>query len=148
MPYGLAGTRDTNVIVEMDFDRRSVPVRIVVWPAHPAVFTANSLGQGQGAVLNQDGSVNSVANPAAKRSVIVFYDTGGGELLGDRLALPVKVYVDGIDSEILYAGVAPGLVSGALQIDVRVPDRASKGGLILRVGERESQEGVIVSLRE
>lgn len=46
----------------------------------------------------------------------------------------------------MNAGIAPGLVSGALQINVRVPERASNGGLILRVGERESQEGVIVPL--
>ena len=148
VPYGRAGARETNVIVEMDFDRRSVPEKIAVWPARPAVFTANSSGQGQGAVLNQDGSVNSTANPATKGSVIVFYATGGGELSGDRLALPVKVFIDGIESEVLYAGVAPGLVSGSLQINVRVPDRASKGGVILRVGERESQEGVLVALKE
>lgn len=96
--------------------------------------------------MNQDGSVNSVANPAAKGSVVVFYATGGGELAGDRLALPVNVFIDGIDSEVLYAGVAPGLVSGALQVNVRVPERASKGGIVLRVGERDSQEGVFVAL--
>jgi len=148
VPYALAGAKESNVIVEVDFDRRSVPVRIAVWPARPAVFTANSSGQGQGAVLNQDGSVNSAANPATKGSVIVFYATGGGELSGDRPALPVKVFIDGIDSEVLYAGIAPGLVSGALQINVRLPDRASKGGVVLRVGERESQEGVFVALKE
>jgi len=57
-------------------------------------------------------------------------------------------YIDGIDSEVLYAGVAPGLVTGALQVNVRVPMAASKGGVVLRVGERESQAGVFASLRE
>jgi len=40
------------------------------------------------------------------------------------------------------------LVSGALQVNVRLPERASKGSVVLRVGERESQEGVFVTLKE
>ena len=91
VPYGLAGARETNVIVEMDFNWRSVPVRIEVWPARLVLFTTHSSGKGQRTVLNQDGSLNSTLNPSAKESVIVFYATGGGELSGDRLALPTLV---------------------------------------------------------
>lgn len=59
----------------------------------------------------------------------------------------MKVFIDGIECEVLYAGVAPGLIPGMVQVNVRVPERASLGQVALQVGERESQEGVTVSLR-
>jgi uncharacterized protein (TIGR03437 family) len=142
-PTGLAGTREVNVIVEMNFDWRSIPVRIPVWPARPGLFTANSSGKGQAAALNQDGSVNSPANPAVKGSIAVLYGTGGGVE-----NLPTKVFVDGIECEVLYAGQAPGLIAGAWQLNVRIPEFASKGEVVWRAGERESVEGVFVALKE
>jgi uncharacterized protein (TIGR03437 family) len=33
-----------------------------VAPSAPAIFTVNGSGAGQGAVLNQDGTLNSAAN--------------------------------------------------------------------------------------
>ena len=59
----------------------------------------------------------------------------------------MNVFIDGIDCDVLYAGVAPGLVAGAVQVNVRVPDFAVNGEVVLRVGERESQAGVTVSLQ-
>jgi uncharacterized protein (TIGR03437 family) len=37
-------------------------------------------------------------------------------------ALGVSVYFSGNNAEVLYAGSAPGIVAGVLQINVRVPD--------------------------
>jgi uncharacterized protein (TIGR03437 family) len=142
-PTGLTGAREVNVIVEMNFDWRSIPVRIPVWPARPGLFTANSSGKGQAAALNQDGSVNSSANPAVKGSIAVLYGTGGGVE-----NLPTKVFIDGIECEVLYAGQAPGLIAGAWQLNVRIPEFASKGEVVWRAGERESVEGVFVALKE
>lgn len=147
VPYGIAGARELTVVVQQSPDRKSVPVRMPVWPARPGLFTANSSGMGPGAILNQDGSVNSAANPATKGSIIVLYGTGGGPLAGNLLELPLKVFIDGIESELLYAGIAPGLVAGVVQVNVRVPQSAVKGELVLRVGERESQEGVTFAVR-
>jgi uncharacterized protein (TIGR03437 family) len=135
--------REVNVIVEMNFDWRSIPVRIPVWPARPGLFTANSSGKGQAAALNQDGSVNSPANPAVKGSIAVFYGTGGGVE-----NLPTKVFIDGIECEVLYAGQAPSLIAGAWQLNVRIPEFASKGEVVWRAGERESVEGVYVALQD
>ena len=142
-PTGLTGAREVNVIVEMNFDWRSIPVRIPVWPARPGLFTANSSGKGQAAALNQDGSVNSPANPAVKGSIAVLYGTGGGVE-----NLPTKVFIDGIECEVLYAGQAPGLIAGAWQLNVRIPEFASKGEVVWRAGERESVEGVYVALQD
>jgi len=147
VPYGLTGQREVSVVVQQSEGRKSIPERMVVWPARPALFTADSTGKGKGAILNQDGSVNSASNPAARSSIIVLYGTGGGPLAGNLLELPVKVFIDGIDCEVLYAGAAPGLISGVVQVNVRVPEFASAGEVVLRVGERESQAGVTFALR-
>ncbi len=38
---------------------------------------------------------------------------------------PVTVQIGGADAEVLYAGSAPGMVSGIFQINVRVPSSVS-----------------------
>ena len=58
VPYEVADKTRTEVQVE--YRRvKSNPVLIAVTAATPAVFTANGSGTGQGAILNQDGTVNS-----------------------------------------------------------------------------------------
>ncbi|MEO7145569.1 MAG: SBBP repeat-containing protein [Bryobacteraceae bacterium] len=54
------------------------PVSLLVVDAAPALFTASGDGLGPAAALNQDGSVNSSANPAAPSSVVSLYLTGLG----------------------------------------------------------------------
>ena len=88
---------------------------------------------GPAAALNQDGSVNSSANPAAAGSIIAMFATGAGlwnppladgTLISDitpRPVLPVTVSFAGVPGEVLYAGPAPGLITGGLQINVRLP---------------------------
>ena len=47
--------------------------------ANPSIFSANSSGTGQGAILNNaDLSANSSSNPAARGSVVVLFATGTG----------------------------------------------------------------------
>ena len=58
------------------------------------------------------------------------------------------MFIDGMNSEVLYAGSAPGLVAGVLQVNVRIPEFAVNGEIVLRVGERERQEGVFITLQE
>jgi uncharacterized protein (TIGR03437 family) len=143
VPPTLAGASETVVTIEASIEYRSIPTRILVWPARPGLFTADSSGKGFAAALNQDGSVNSPANPAAKGSIVVLYGTGGGVE-----SLPAKVFIDGMECEVLYAGAAPGLVAGTWQLNVRVPDYASKGGVVWRAGDRESPVGVFIALRD
>jgi uncharacterized protein (TIGR03437 family) len=105
-----------------------------VFPQHPGLFTLNSTGAGQLAALNQDGSVNSGANPASPGSAVVLFGTGLGAMSplpvdGSRppLALnqPVARYqtvVNGRAATIEYIGNAPTLVEGVVQINIRLPD--------------------------
>jgi uncharacterized protein (TIGR03437 family) len=46
--------------------------------ANPGIFTTSSSGQGQGAILNQDGTVNSSSNKETPGSVISIYASGLG----------------------------------------------------------------------
>ncbi len=85
------------------------------------------------AAVNQDGTVNSPGNPARLGTVVAIYATGLGRTVppmpdGEiRLTdLPAVAYPVEIRSssgrrlEVVYAGQAPGLVAGVMQINFRV----------------------------
>lgn len=147
VPSELVSKRTVLVTVDVE-GRSSDPATVVLVPASPGIFTANSSGKGYAAALNQDGSVNAPANPAARGSVIVLYATGGGPLNADgRFALPVKVFMDGIECQVLYAGQAPGLVPGALQINAVIPEHAVHGEVVLQVDGVDSQSEVRIALQ-
>jgi uncharacterized protein (TIGR03437 family) len=98
----------------------------------PGIFVIDAANQA--AALNQDGTVNSPSNPAAPGSIIAIYGTGGGmtspggqtgalsPLSLAPLTLPVAVQICGLNAEVIFAGAAPGLISGVIQINVRVPE--------------------------
>ncbi|MCX6608186.1 MAG: hypothetical protein NTV52_31990 [Acidobacteria bacterium] len=162
-PYSLAGRTTTSVVVESG-GVRTEPVTLPVVAALPAMFTANQSGTGQGAILNQDGSVNSAANPAAAGSIIVLFATGEGQTtptgvdgllatgtpLPRPVAQPTRVTVGGQEAEVLYSGAAPGLVAGLWQINARLSATVPTGAavpIVLRVGEGVSIAGVTVAVR-
>ena len=159
VPYGLTGAAQMQVTYHGTLSN-AVPVTIT--DAAPALFTVNASGSGQAAVLNQDGSVNSPSNPAAKGSVIVLYgtgesNTGPGGVDGQLAAavypkpiLPLTVTVDGQPAQVLYAGAAPGQVAGLLQVNVLVPDGTQAGSVpvVITVGTKSSPlTGVTISVQ-
>jgi uncharacterized protein (TIGR03437 family) len=161
VPYEVAGEHFVQVQLESD-GSRWFPVKVPVVMAKPAVFSLEMTGQGPGAVLNQDGSVNSPGNPAGRGSVISIYATGAGQTSspgesgriavqsGGEPLLPVRVFIGGAEAEVTYAGAAPGLIAGALQVNARVPWEAPVGTavpLILVVGELSSQAEITISIR-
>jgi uncharacterized protein (TIGR03437 family) len=124
------------------------------------VFTANSSGRGQAAAVNQDGTQNGAANPAAAGSVLSLYATGEGQTLpagldGKLAAAPlpqpvaaVTVAIGGVAAEVSYAGGAPGLIAGVMQVNVVVPAGVSGTvPVVLTVGGVDSQDGVTVAVR-
>jgi len=128
----------------------------------PAIFTLDSSGTGQGAILNQDGTINSPSNPADKGSVVVLFATGAGQtdppgtdgkIAADVLPkplLPVSVQIDSADAKVLYAGAAPTLVAGVLQVNCVVPANARSGytvSVVLTVGTTSSPAGVTLALK-
>ena len=99
-------------------------------PYVPAVFQDSH--SGLSAALNQDGTVNSPANPAMPGSVVSVFVTGGGlnHFFPDGAIVPLGIFnaltnvwvVNALSLEVDFAGDAPGLVSGVMQINFRVPD--------------------------
>ena len=58
--------------------------------------------------------------------------------------LPVTVTIGGVDVGVpLYAGSAPGLVSGVMQVNVTIPANAPTGTVpvVVTVGTAKSQSG-------
>jgi len=102
--------------------------------SHVGIFTSDSSGTGTLAVLNQDQSVNSAANPAAAGSVVSLFITGVGAMTpqpidGARPAAPLNkpvlsvfAFANGFPAGMVYAGNAPALVEGAVQVNIFLPN--------------------------
>jgi len=137
VPYETAS--DASTMLELVYmGAKSNALNLRVAPASPAVFTLDSLGQG--AILNQDSTVNSAQNGAEAGSVVSLYATGAGQTnpngVDGKIAvatalsmpvLPVHVSIGGEQAQVLYAGDSPGLASGVLQVNVRVPSNLTSG---------------------
>jgi uncharacterized protein (TIGR03437 family) len=161
VPYAVNGKAGTQVQVR-NGTLTSDPVALPVVPSAPGLFSADTSGSGQGAILNFDSSVNSYRNPAAAGSVIVLYATGEGQtspggvdgLLANgptypKPVLPVSVTIGGVTAEVLYAGAAPSLVAGVMQVNARIPAGLGSGDqpVIVTVGSAQSQAGLTVSVK-
>jgi uncharacterized protein (TIGR03437 family) len=116
----------------------SLPMNV----AAPGIFTANFNGTGQVLALNEDNTINSATNAAARGSVIQLIATGQGVISGvpaDGEAPQGQVptpetprvimgssYVDDSTAtgepgnHIVYSGLAAGM-AGVWQVNVRIP---------------------------
>jgi uncharacterized protein (TIGR03437 family) len=131
--------------------------------ANPSLFTMDGSGVGPGAILNQDYTVNSPSNPAARGSTIILFGTGGGlisPLFADGQIAPtasqlvmapyLQVGFGGTAAgKVLYAGAAPGEINGLVQVNVTIPSGAPTGPavpILLSLYPYESQSGVTVAI--
>jgi uncharacterized protein (TIGR03437 family) len=161
VPYSVAGRSTTEIRVETD-RRQSAAVTLPVLSASPGIFTVDFTGRGQGAILNQDSQPNSASLPADRGSVVQIYATGGGALsppgvdgalIGvplPSLTLPVEVTIGGQPAAVQYAGPAPGLVSGIVQVNAVVPATVAPGASVpvtIRIGGVASPAGVTLAVR-
>jgi uncharacterized protein (TIGR03437 family) len=78
VPYDVAGHASTDVVASYN-GQTSQQVTLPVVETAPGLFTTNSSGSGQAAMLNQDGSVNSAQFAAPRGSIVSFYGTGEGQ---------------------------------------------------------------------
>jgi len=93
--------------------------------------------------------------------VVQIFATGGGQTdpLGmdgkfiglpyPKMVLPVAVRIGGIDSAVQYAGGAPGLVAGLVQVNAVVPDGVQTGiavPIVLQVGDVSSANVVTIAI--
>jgi len=158
VPFEIGGTSSATVQVVYN-NMPSASYSLPMQQAAPALFTASASGTGQGAILNQDSTVNSSSNPAAAGTIVSLFGTGGGLFQtagGDgttavvtNLVLPVTAQVGGANAQVLYAGSAPGLVAGGVQINVKIPAGTPAGDVpvVVFVGGLASQSPVTVAVR-
>ena len=160
VPYSVAGSTTANIAVTFR-DQTTAAFQVNVAPSAPGIFTSNAGGTGQAVAFNQDGTVNSSKNPAAKGSVVAIFGTGEGQtdppgqdglITGDILRiplLPVTVTIGGQSAQVLYAGSTPGLASGVLEVEVVVPSGAGSGDVpvVLTIGGASSQKNVTINVQ-
>ena len=161
LPFGTPPNTAAQVVVEYN-GVASAAESVTIADASPALFTIDSSGKGQGAILNQDGiTANGVAKPAPKGSVVVLYATGAGltdipSVDGDltngvypKPLQPVSVTIGGQQAVLNYAGAAPGLLAGVLQVNAVVPAAVGSGAqpVVLQVGSAVSPAGVTVAIQ-
>jgi uncharacterized protein (TIGR03437 family) len=103
-----------------------------------AAITLFRVASGLAAALNQDGTVNSPTNPAQPGTVVMLFGTGGGvtsppstdgevtppeqRLLNVSPSVVVPPFPPGTQLDVQYAGAAPGLVAGVVQLNVKLPE--------------------------
>jgi uncharacterized protein (TIGR03437 family) len=161
VPYEVDGQTQTSIQVEYQ-GIRSAPLIVPVAPTAPGVFTLDLSGSGQGAIVNQDGTVNGPANPAASGDIVSIYGTGEGEtvppgtdgiiLTAADLCRPVQtvtVSIAGQSADVLYAGSAGDSVAGLLQVNARIPMGVAPGTAVpvtITVGG-SSQAGVTMAVK-
>jgi uncharacterized protein (TIGR03437 family) len=164
VPYSVTGKAQT--IVTAVYNGLTSPgFPIPVTSAVPGLFSGDSSGSGQGAILNQDASYNSAQLPAARGSIVVLYGTGEGQTSPGGLdgavaassfpkpLLPVSVTIGGqpVDpAAVLYAGAAPNSIAGLFQVNVKVPCsvKAGNAAVVVQVGTGQSQKGITVAVRD
>ncbi|HEX5230029.1 MAG TPA: protease pro-enzyme activation domain-containing protein [Bryobacteraceae bacterium] len=149
-PYELVNSLGRKVSVQV-FDgvsQKSNEFSVQVVPTAPAIF---SLGNHQGAILNQNGSVNGAHNPAAAGTYIQIYGTGEGQTsppgvdgqIADEAAafIPrptakVSVTIGGVNANVAYAGTAPQSFAGFFQVNAQIPPGTKPGNqpVVLIVG--------------
>ena len=161
VPFSVAGKSSVQVVVKTPAGV-SPAVTMPVVPAAPAQFTLGPPASLQGAIVNQDGTVNSPQNPATRGSIVSLYGAGFGPTfppLEDgrvytanfpALVLPVTVTIGGAAAEILYAGQAYGLVAGVMLINVRISTQAVTGSnqpVIVTAGPYGATRPVQIAIR-
>jgi uncharacterized protein (TIGR03437 family) len=143
----------------------STPLAVPVAAAAPALFTANDSGTGQAAAVNQNGSYNNAGAPANAGQYVSLYATGFGQtdppgqdgaitqippagVLPLPVLEPVTVTIGGKPANSNYAGGAPGIVQGVMQINAQVPSGLAAGNaaVVVTIGTFQTQAGVTVAV--
>ncbi len=149
VPYELSGAVEARLSVRFN-GQKSLEKSVALTAVQPGIYPA---------VWNQDGTINSAANPADVGSIVTLFGTGQGvtapvSVTGAPAQSPypepvasVQLQIGSIPAQVLFRGQAP-LTTGVMQINARVP--ASPPGsqaIVLTIGSAASQPGVKIYIR-
>lgn len=161
VPYEVSSSSTAQVVAVYN-GTQSPAVTVPVVASLPGVFSANSSGTGQGAILNPNMTFNSAQLPASRGSIVTLFVTGEGQtnpagIDGSVTAsvivpmLPVTVSFGGVQATVCpFIGEAPGEVAGVLQINVTIPQNAPTGSnvpVMVTVGTAASQAGLTMAIQ-
>ena len=164
VPYEVAQASTANVVAVYQGNALAA-FQVAVSAVKPAIFTANSSGSGQGAILNQDYSINGPAKPAQRGQYVTLYGTGEGTTtppgmdgrVSDTAGTPLpqaaascSATIGGQPATVSYCGEAPGFAAGVLQIDVLVPESVTSGNTVpvtVTIGGATSQASVTLAVQ-
>jgi uncharacterized protein (TIGR03437 family) len=159
VPYEVSQAQTANVVVVYQ-GNASAAFPIAISAVKPAIFTLNSSGSGQGAIVNQDYGVNGPAHPAQRGQYVTIYGTGEGVTtppgmdgrVSDTAGTPLPkvatscfATIGGQPATVNYCGEAPGFTAGFVQLNVLVPETVAPGNAVpvtITVGNVTSQSGV------
>ena len=166
VPYEMASAASPSVRIEYA-GQTSNADQVTLAATAPGLFAQNSSGRGPGAILNQDSSLNGPGNPAAKGSIVQVFMTGEGQTSPPSVtgaittvSLPppqvtpapvqlIQVWINGQPTPYTYAGEAPDMIAGVMQLNVQIPSAAPSGPLSIQVsvGGNMSQNGITVTVQ-
>jgi uncharacterized protein (TIGR03437 family) len=155
VPYEIAGRTTTNVTLSYQGGTSAAIPESVANQA-PGIYTFSATGAGQAAVLNQNGTFNGPAaglvingqnvstTPATQGSTIAIYMTGGGQTSPSsatgtvtpssplyKIPGNVSATVNGVPATVAFAGAAPDLVTGVIQVNLTLPTGVTGNNLAL-----------------
>ena len=166
VPYEMASVGNPSVWINFaGHTSNAYPLSLTT--AAPGLFAQNASLSGLGAILNQNNSLNGPSHPAAKGSIVQVFLTGEGQTIPQGVTgkitgltlpppqvtpapvQPITVTVGGQPATYTYAGEAPGMVAGVMQINVQIPANAPSGALAIQVsvGGIMSQSGITVTVQ-
>lgn len=157
VPYEIAGRATTTVTVIYQ-NQQSAGISQLIASQAPGIYTFSATGAGQASVLNQNGTLNGPSTgltiggqfvsttPASQGSVIAVFMTGGGQtnpasVTGTvtptatlyKIPGTVTATINGVTALVEFAGAAPGLVTGVIQVNILVPTGVTGSGLPLSI---------------
>jgi uncharacterized protein (TIGR03437 family) len=155
-PFSLAGTKADIVVTYQG--QVSTAISTTVVDVAPALFTLSGGGSGAAVAVNQDGTINDAAHPARANTYVTLYATGLGKTNPPGqdgapstvpLPLPLQtptVTIGGKSAGVQFAGGAPGIVAGVMQINALVPTGLTAGPneVVIKSGNSSSPNGVTI----
>ncbi len=168
VPYEINGRLSTSMVVQFD-GVPSASFPLAVASTSPGLFSNNFTGLGQVAAVNQNGTFNGTASgfaAAPRGTVISLYGTGGGQTnpvstTGSVTPIPtsaaqllnisnVTATVGGLPATVTFAGAAPGLVTGVIQVNVQIPQGVAPGNSVpvtISIGSTSSPIGTTIAVQ-
>lgn len=133
-----------------------IAAAVTVQPAAPSLLTyVDAAGSTRAVVQNQDYSINSATNCAAKGSYLTAYLIGSGPLDNaiptgapapsspiSNETLTTAATLGSVPATVTFAGMAPGFV-GLMQVDLQTPNVSGDVPLQVQVGPYVSNQALV-----